>query len=319
MKLVVIDNPGANHLKVLDALPPSVKVVVSNQLDMLRESVREADVVLNAIPDGRLLREIFALATRLRWVHSHSAGVEKILFPELVASPAVLTNSRGVFKGPLAEFVIGAVLYFTKDFRRLIRNQAAGIWQQFEVGEVQGKVMGIVGYGEIGQACAERARALGMNILGLRRRPELCKGDPWLEAAFGPDGLHDLLAKSDFTVLAAPATPRTRNLIGESEFAAMKASSVLINVGRGSVVDEAAMIDALKRGRIRGAALDVFETTPLPSGHPFYRLENVLLSPHSADHVPGINQRGTEFFVQNLQRFLKGEPLKNVVDKGAGY
>ena len=168
---MVIDKPGADHLKVLDALPASVNVVVSTQAALLRESVQDADVILNGIPDGHLLRDIFTHATRLRWVHSLSDGVEKILFPELVASPAILTNARGVFRRSLAEFVIGAVLYFAKDFRRLIQSQQAGVWQQFEMEEAHGKVMGIVGYGETGRACAERARPLGMKILGLRRRP----------------------------------------------------------------------------------------------------------------------------------------------------
>jgi phosphoglycerate dehydrogenase-like enzyme len=319
IKLVVIDKPGADHLKVLDTLPESISVDVSNQAALLRDSVQEADVILNGIPDGRLLRDIFTLATRLRWVHSLSDGVEKILFPELVASPAILTNARGVFKRSLAEFVIGAVLYFAKDFRRLIRSQQAGIWQQFEMQDAHGKVMGIVGYGETGRACAERARPLGMKILGLRRRPDLSRGDPWLEAVLGPDGLHGLLAQSHYVALAVPDTPQTRRLIGKAELAVMKASAVLINVGRGSAVDETALIDALEQGRLRGAALDVFETAPLPSGHPFYRLENVLLSPHCADHTPGFNERDMEFFIQNLQRFLNGEPLRNVVDKEAGY
>ena len=190
IKVVVIDKPGASHLKVLDTLRASIDVVVSNHVAWLQESAPEADVILNGIPDGLLLRDIFTHATRLRWVHSLSDGVEKILFPELVASPAILTNARGVFKRSLAEFVIGAVLYFAKDFRRLIRNQQAGVWQQFEVGEAHGKVMGIVGYGETGQACAERAHPLGMKILGLRRRPELSKGDPCLEAVLGPNDLH---------------------------------------------------------------------------------------------------------------------------------
>lgn len=319
IELVVIDNPGAHHLEVLHTLPPSVKVVVSNQAGMLRESAPEADVILNGIPDGHLLRDVFPLATRLRWVHSLSDGVEKILFPELVASPAVLTNARGVFRRSLAEFVIGVVLYFAKDFRRIMRSQQAGVWQPFEMEEAHGKVMGIVGYGETGQACAERARPLGMKILGLRRRPELSKGDPYLDAVFASDQIHSLLAQSDYVVLAAPATPQTRRLLGEAEFAAMKSSAVFINVGRGSSVDEKALIHVLEERRIRGAALDVYETEPLPSGHPFYRLENVLLSPHCADHTPGFCELDMEFFMQNLQAFVNDEPLKNVVDKEAGY
>jgi len=317
--LAVIDKPGARHLKVLDTLPSSVNVIVSAQASSLRESVQEADVILNGIPDGHLLRDIFTHATRLRWVHSLSAGVEKILFPELVASPAILTNARGVFQRSLAEFVVGAVLYFAKDFRRVIRSQQAGLWQPFEMEEAHGKTMGIVGYGATGKACAERAHPLGMKILGLRRRPELSKGDPWVETVLGPHELHRLLAQSDFVVLAAPATTQTRGLIGKAELAAMKSSAVVINVGRGSSVDELALIDALEQGRLRGAALDVYETEPLPSGHPFYRSEKVLLSPHCADHTPDFYELDMDFFIQNLHKFLNGEPLENVVDKEAGY
>jgi phosphoglycerate dehydrogenase-like enzyme len=319
LKLLVLDKPGAGHLQALESLPPGVSVLVSNQLDGLRDPSPQAEVILNGIPDGRLLREVFPIATSLRWVHSLSDGVEKILFPELVASPAILTNARGVFKRSLAEFVIGAVLYFAKDFRRLVRSQQAGQWQPFEMEDAHGKVMGIIGYGETGQACAERARPLGMKVLGVRRRPELSKDDPLVESVFAPQQLHRLLAQSDYVVLAAPATPETRGLIGKAEFSAMKNSAVFINVGRGSSVDEAALIEALEAGRIRGAALDVCATEPLPSGHPFYRLENVLLSPHCADHTPGFNERDMEFFIHNLHRFLNGEPLENIVDKRAGY
>lgn len=319
MKLLVIDQPGANHLKVLGALPSSIEVVVSNQADLLHQAAPDADVILNGIPNGHLLRDVLPLAPRLRWVHSLSDGVEKILFPELVASPVILTNARGVFKRSLAEFVIASVLYFAKDFRRVIRSQQAGLWQPFEMEEAHGKVMGIVGYGETGKACAERARNFGMKILGMRRRPELSRGDPLLEGVLGAGELNHLLAQSDYVVLAAPATPQTWKLIGEAEFALMKPSAVLINVGRGSSVDEKAMIEALERGRIRGAALDVYETEPLPPGHPLYRLENVLLSPHCADHTPGFRELDMEFFIENLQRFLNRELLTNVVDKEAGY
>jgi phosphoglycerate dehydrogenase-like enzyme len=319
MKIVVIDNPGGNHLKVLDTLPSSIDVVVSNQARVLQQAAHDADVILNGIPDGHLLRGIFSHATKLRWVHSLSDGVEKILFPELVASPVVLTNARGVFKRSLAEFVIASVLYFSKDFRRMIRNQQAGAWLPFEPEEAYGKVMGIVGYGETGRACAEQAQALGMKVLGLRRRSELSRGDSLLNAVFGPSELHRMLTQSDYVVLAAPATPETRKLIGKAEFAVMKTSAVFINVGRGSSVDETMMIEVLEKGRIRGAALDVYETEPLPAGHPFYRLENVLLSPHCADHTPGFYEVDMEFFVQNLRRFTNDEPLGNVVDKKAGY
>jgi len=317
--LLVIDQPGANHLKAVETMPAPTTVLVANESALLREAAPTADVILNGIPNGHLLREIFPYATRVRWIHSLSAGVEKILFPELITSPVTLTNARGVFKRSIAEFVIAATPFFAKDLRRLVRSQEAGLWEQFDIEEAHGKVMGIVGYGETGRACAERARALGMKILGLRRRPELSRGDPWLEAVFDPSRLHELLAQSDYVVLTAPGTPQTRRLLGEAEFAVMKACAVLINVGRGSLVDEAALIDALQHGRIRGAALDVFEIEPLPPGHAFYGLKNLLLAPHCADHTPGFYEQDVKFFVRNFQRFLGGEPLENVVDKAAGY
>jgi phosphoglycerate dehydrogenase-like enzyme len=319
IKLVAIDKPGASHLKPFDSLPASVNLVVSNQLNELQQAVQDADVILNGFPAAPLFKQAFGFARRLRWVHSLSAGVEKILFPELIASPVVLTNARGVFKRSLSEFVMASVLHFAKDLRRLIRNQQAGVWEQFQMLELHGKAMGVIGYGEIGHACAQRAHDFGMKILGLRRRPELSKDDPLLAAVFGPDELHRLLAESDYVVLAAPSTPLTKKLLGKAEFAAMKPSAVFINIGRGTLVDEAALIEALKEGRIHGAALDVFETEPLPAGHPLFQLENLLLSPHCADHTPGFYEMDLEFFIENLHRFLKGEPLVNIVDKQAGY
>lgn len=319
LSLLVIGKPGSSHLKVLDSLPASVKVTVSNLASELRESAAGADVILNGAHDAEMLRQIFPRAARLRWVHAMSAGVEKLLFPELVASLVILTNSRGIFSPALAEFVVGAVLFFAKDFRRLIRSQQAGEWQPFKVEDVRGKVMTIIGYGETGRACAERARALGMNVLAVRRRPELSQKDPWVEAIFPLKELPALLRQSHYVVLATPATPDTHALMGQAEFEAMKRSAVFINVGRGVCVDEAAMIAALENTRIRGAALDVYQTEPLPPDHPLYRLENVLLSPHCADQTSGTGERLMALFVQNLQRFMAGEALSNVVDKVAGY
>jgi phosphoglycerate dehydrogenase-like enzyme len=318
INVLVIDNPKADYLKPLRGLPASLKITVSDQLEILRNEAPEADVILN-IADPGLLRAIFPKATRLRWLHSFSAGVETILFPELVASPVVLTNARGVYKTSLAEFVIASALYFAKDLPRMLRNQDAGVWGQYDVEELQGKVMGIIGYGETGRACAELARPFGMTLFGLRRRPELSQGDPLLDRVFRTEGLLEMLALSDYVVLAAPATNATRMLIGEPEINAMKPQAVLINVGRGSSVDEAALIRALEGNRIRGAALDVFATEPLPAGHPFYGLKNLLLSPHIADHTPNWQALPLQFFLANLERFVQGLPLRNIVDKHAGY
>jgi phosphoglycerate dehydrogenase-like enzyme len=278
-----------------------------------------ADVILNVEGDPQVLEQTWRMAPRVRWVHSFSAGLDGMLFSELVDSPVPLTNARGVFSDALSEFAMGAVLFFAKDFRRLVRNQMAGVWDPFDVVEVRGQSLGIVGYGDIGRAVASRGHALGMKVLTLRRRPELSPEDPHAGQMFGIDQKHEMLAQSDYVVLTTPLTPESRGMIGEREFAVMKPSAVLINIGRGPVVDEPALIGALERKRIRGAALDVFAVEPLPPGHPFYKFENVLLSPHSADNSVGWKERSMRVFLENFERFRRGEPLVNVVNKKLGY
>jgi phosphoglycerate dehydrogenase-like enzyme len=215
--------------------------------------------------------------------------------------------------------VIGAVIFFAKDFRRLIRAQAAGVWEQCDVEEVRGQTMGIVGYGDIGHACASRAHAMGMRVLALRRRPELSQGDPYVSRVYPMEQLLELMPQCDYVVATAPLAPGTRGLIGEAALAAMKKTAVVMNVGRGPVIDEKALIQALESGRIRGAALDVFETEPLPAGHPFFKLESVLLSPHCTDHTSTWLEEGMQFFIDQFARYVAGEPLLNIVDKKAGY
>jgi phosphoglycerate dehydrogenase-like enzyme len=267
----------------------------------------------------KLVEPVLALAPAVRWIHSRSAGVEYLMFPAITKSAVPLTNARGVYSSALGEFVMAAVLFFAKDLRRMLKSQAAGTWDPFDVDWAQGKAMGIVGYGDIGRAAAERARAFGMRVLALRRDVEAARGDPLVDEVFPLDRRGDLMAASDYVVVAAPLTPETRGLVGAAEIAAMRPSAVLINVGRGPVVDEAALVAALQEGRIRGAALDVFDKEPLPADHPFYRLENVLLSPHCADNTPGWLESSMRFFLQNLERFRKGESLLNLVDKTRGY
>jgi len=246
-------------------------------------------------------------------------GVENILFPGLAESGVTLTNGRGVFSASLAEWVIGAVLFFAKDLRRLVESQEAGKWDPFAPGMVEGRWMGIVGYGDIGRAVAVRARSLGMRVRALRRRAGQPPGDPVPDEMLPAERLTDLMARSDDVVVATPLTPDTRGLIGEREIRAMKPTGVLINVGRGAVVQERPLVDALRARAIRGAALDVFETEPLPAGHPFFTLDNVLLSPHSADQVPGWLDEAMNGFLENLDRFLAGQPLQHVVDPAKGY
>jgi phosphoglycerate dehydrogenase-like enzyme len=317
LKLVVLGDPAAPHLSGLDRLPPGTGVTVSLDRDKVVAEAPDADVIVNTTGRSELLEAMWPALTRLRWVHSTAAGVENQLFREFVDSDIPLTNSRGVYKESLGEFVVAAALFFAKDLPRMMANRAAHNWEQFDVEMITGRIMGIVGYGEIGAACAQRAKALGMTVHAMRRRPaqptELV--DRWYTGA----ELLELMRNSDYVVVTAPLTPETRGLIGAEAIAAMKPSAVIMNVGRGPVIDEAALAEALEKKSIRGAAIDVFETEPLPADHPFWKLDNLLLSPHCADHVDGWQESAVAFFVENFSRFVAGEPLKNLVDKRAGY
>jgi phosphoglycerate dehydrogenase-like enzyme len=202
---------------------------------------------------------------------------------------------------------------------RLLADQKAHKWEQFYMEELFGQTMGIIGYGEIGRASAEKAKAFGMKVLALRRRPELSHSDPLVDRVYVHSELHEMLAQCDYIVAAAPNAPGTLGLIGAPEFAVMKPTAVIMNVGRGPVIVESAMVDALASGKIRGAVLDVFDHEPLPPTHPLFDLPNVLLSPHSADRVTGWLDTAVNVFLDNFERFEKGEPLMNIVDKQAGY
>jgi phosphoglycerate dehydrogenase-like enzyme len=304
--VLVLADPTDPLLAMLAALPDATRIAVGDRVEAFADAAPEADVILNWTGSRELLQQVWRVVPRVRWVHSRAAGLDDLLFPELVVSPATLTNAQGVFSEILAEFVIGAALFFAKEFRRMVRSQQAGVWDQFDTVQVAGQIMGVIGFGDIGRAAARRAEALGMRVMALRRSSTI-------------EHRRELLARSDYVVLSAPLTPETRGIVGEAELRAMKRTAVLINVGRGPLVDEVALIAALREGRIGGAALDVFDQEPLPAGHPFYALDNVLLSPHAADHTPDWKHRAMQMFLDNFERYRKGEPLQNVVDKRRGY
>ena len=318
--VLVLAAPNEPQLAMLEALPPDTGIAVGNTAEAFARTAPLADVIFNWSGSGPLLGEVFAMCPAVRWVHCRSAGLDDLLSPELIASPAALTNGSGVFSPPLGEFVLGAIFYFAKDFRRLIRNQTAGVWEPFDITEISGQTAGIVGYGDIGRAVATRLRAMGMRVLASRRPPPPPDfAASLIDRYYSPAGLLEMIAQCDYVVVAAPLTPQTRGMIGAREFAAMKPGAVIVNVGRGPVIDEPAMIRALTEKRILGAALDVFASEPLPAGHPLFALDNVLLSPHSADHTPDWLERAMQFFLSQFTRFLEGQPLLNVVDKERGY
>jgi phosphoglycerate dehydrogenase-like enzyme len=317
--VVVLANPTDPELALLQELPAETTLAVGNSPEAFARAAPEADAILIWSGSGELLRQVFPMCPRVRWVHSRAAGMDGLLFPELVESSVPVSNGSGVFSPPLGEFALAAILYFAKDFRRMIHSQEAGVWDQFDMPEIAGRTVGIAGYGDIGRAVAARVRPMGMRVLALKRHVAAQNADPLVEQVYGPDGRIEMIGRSDYIVAAAPLTAETRGMIGEPEFAAMKPDAVVINIGRGPVIDEAAMVRALTDGRIKGAALDVFDTEPLPAGHPLYKLRNVLLSPHCADHTPDWLERAMRFFLRNFERFRQGEPLLNVIDKKLGY
>ncbi|HUD98404.1 MAG TPA: D-2-hydroxyacid dehydrogenase [Bryobacteraceae bacterium] len=304
--VLVLADPTDPLLGMLEKLPGEVRIAAGNRVEAFADAAPEADVILNWTGSRELLRQVWRMAPRVHWIHARSAGLDEVLFPELIESPVPLTNARGVFSEILGEFVIAAVLFFAKGLRRMVRSQEAGVWDQFDTIEVAGQTMGVMGMGDIGNAAARRAEAMGMRVMGLGR-------------ADGRERKRDLLAGADYVVLSLPLTPETRGIIGEAELRAMKPAAVLINVGRGPLVDEAALIAALRERRIGGAAVDVFNQEPLPAGHPYFALDNLLLSAHAADHTPDWQQRAMQLFLENFERYKKGEPLRNVVDKRRGY
>jgi phosphoglycerate dehydrogenase-like enzyme len=307
------------------AMLGSIPHVVGATFDDVAGSVAGADAILHWSGSRETLRQVFLAARKVRWVHSRNAGIDNLLFPELIQSPIPFTNGSGVFSQSLGEFALAAILYFAKDFARMLRNQSSQRWEQFDVDEISTQTVGIVGYGDIGRAVATRARAMGMKVLALKRHappqgdPLPAGGQATIDQFYSPPQMHEMLSACDYVVVAAPLTSETRHMVSDAEFAAMKPSAVVINVGRGPVIDQAALIRALASKQIRGAGLDVFEHEPIPKGDPIWSLDNVLISPHTADHTGTWLNQAMQFFVEQYERFSNGKPLGNVVNKHLGY
>jgi phosphoglycerate dehydrogenase-like enzyme len=239
--------------------------------------------------------------------------------PELIEHQVTLTNGTGTFSQSLGEFVICGALYWAKDLPRMLRSKAEKRWDVFNILELSTQTMGIVGHGDIGRAIARRAKAFGMHVLALRRDPAPRPGDEDVDRVYATKDILEMLPECDYVVVAAPLTPTTKHLMSTAQFNAMKPAAIIMNVGRGPVIDEAAMVEALSSKRIRGAALDVFEVEPLPQDSPLWVLDNVLMSAHTADHTKDWLEDAVNVFMDEFARWKNGKPLKNVVDKRAGY
>ena len=253
-----------------------------------------------------------------RWVHASSAGVDSFLFPALVDDPGVtLTNARGVYDQPTAEYVLGLILALAKDFPGTWEHQQRREWRPRPSDSITGRTALVWGTGPIGRAIARLLGAVGMRVCGAGRTART--DDPDFGTVHGPATLRSGLAEADYVVLAAPLTKVTRGMVDASVLAALKPGARLINVGRGGLVDEKALIDHLAAGRLAGAALDVFNQEPLPSRSPLWDMPGVMISPHTAGETTGEREALIEVFLDNLTRHLEGHPLRNIVDKRRGY
>jgi len=266
-------------------------------------------------------RQEFLLAERLRWIQYPGAGVDKVLkIPEIVAGNVVVTNCRGAFAVTMAEYTLGAMLYFSRSLGFFTRMQMEQRWEQQaarpNLNEINGLTLGIVGLGDTGRAIATRATAFDMEVLAIAATTN--KPD-YAHSVWGIDRLDELLERSDFVVLTVPLTPDTYELIGRQQLARMKPSAYLINICRGPVVDEQALVAALEAGHLAGAALDVFSQEPLAKESKLWAMENVLITPHVSGDSTQHRRRVIGVLLENLRRFQAGEPLVNVVDKGRGY
>ena len=283
----------------------------------LPEALSGADILYlwDYFADG--VRRAWPAADSLRWMHIPAAGVDKLMFPELVASEVVLTNARGVFDRPMAEHVLAAMFHFAKNFGRASAQQRQHQWRHYATTDLAGASVLVAGTGSIGRCTARLLAAVGMRVDGMGRTAR--SGDADFNTIHASADFAAVASAYDYVVLAAPLTPDTRGMLSGRVLAAMKPTAVLINVGRGALADETALAEALRGGALAGAALDVFETEPLPQRSGLWDLANVLVTPHlsgdSQNQLPTLAAQ----FADNLAAFKAGRPLANVVDKQLGF
>jgi phosphoglycerate dehydrogenase-like enzyme len=328
--------PSALPTQLFDG---QIDLAVARTDEELRALVREANVLYS----WRIPESVPTETPDLRWIHLPSAGIDHVRALPVWQSDIILTASQGIHMVPMAEHLFALMLALTRQVATMVRAQERREWlhdtqrPHFHLTELRGRTLGIIGWGKIGETVAHLARAFGMRVVGTRwsiivprevpHESETAYTDPpWLEPVDAPADivypavqLHEVLAQSDFVVLILPLTEETRGSFAETEFGSMKRGSLFFNIGRGPVVDEAALIHALRSGRLAGAGLDVFAHEPLPPASPLWSMENVIISPHLGGMSDRTAERGIRLFAVNLSRYLAGQPLLNVVNRERGY
>ncbi len=332
----------SRDLERIRAAAPGARLVTVSVEGLADDALDDVEVMLRGWLSSDAFDRLLVRAPQLAWVHSATSGVEGALTPAALERGVVVTNARGVFSRPIAEYVLMMILSVSRRLPQLLELQQERTWQPLEGAELRDVTVGIVGLGSIGRAVGALATAFGCRVVAVRRSggtdrgaapqtagaddarvadvgDERSFGEAMLDRVGGPETLPELLGESDFIVLAAPLTTETESMINDETLALVKPGAWLINVARGRLIDERALLRALHEGPLGGAVLDTFRDEPLPPSSPFYDLDNVIVTPHTAWSSGRVLDRSVELFCDNLRRFAAGEPLLNVVDPAAGY
>lgn len=293
---------------------PKARIIRKEELKKNPDLIEEVEIIF-----GRMERDLFPRAQNLKWLQNTGAGMDWAEYPEIKSHPVTLTNAR-IHAKPISEHLFGMLLMLTRGLHVAYNQQKRKIWEKNsfknKLINLSGKTLCIIGLGVIGRRCAMLGETLGMRVIGVRRHPQ---PTPHVEKIYGPEKVNQALSQADVIMVILPNTPDTRKFIGQEEFAAMKRGVLFLNAGRGQTVDTDSLTDALKKGIIGGAGLDVVDPEPLPSEHPLWEMPNVIITPHYSGLFPGYNETVTRLFLENLRRYVNKDQLKFVVDKKRWY
>ncbi len=312
---IIVHRLSEEQLGTARAIAPGVNFVTPTTDEELHQEIEEADAIF-----GGATPELIRRAKKLRWIQTGNVGVEGLRFPELINSDIVLANARGTTAVNIAEHVMALILGFARTLNITIKRQMEKVWESranMPVLEIAGETIGILGLGSIGLEVAKRAAAFDMHILAVD--PTQTHKPDYVESLWQADRLHDMLSQSDWVAICCPLTTETEGIMSTDEFRAMKSTAFLINIARGRIVDQAALVEALRAKELAGAGLDALTPEPLPQDSPLWEMENVIITPHHAGQSPKAPNRVFELFCENLKRFVAGDPLVNVVDKTRWY
>ncbi|MBS3819695.1 D-2-hydroxyacid dehydrogenase [bacterium] len=299
------------YKELLERARKDLTILACKEKNQIEKNIEKADILFSG---HRFPMELLPRAKNLKWIQSMSAGVENFIRSKLIPSNVILTKPKGIFGSLMAEYVIGYILAILKNMKKTFENQANKLWEPLEVDGLQHKTVGIMGLGSVGAHIAYRLHLLGLEVIGLDEQE---RNLPYLAKEYPVEGMDNFLGKSDFVVLTVPLTESTEGIIGEKQFMSMKESAHLINISRGPLVQEKALIKSLQKGMIAGAVLDVFNEEPLPKDHPLWNFKNVIITPHISG--PSLPEDLAKIFLENLKRWEEGKKLEGMVDIHKGY